>query len=251
MSKRKMILSVNADSKTIKGVKQGYLTGILYLAPHTLAGGANVCPNAENAGCVASCLYSAGRGGFNSVKNARIAKTKRYHDDNQSFMLDLSHSIAALVRKAEREGLTPCVRLNGTSDINWANEYIKLPNNFNINLFDLYPNVQFYDYTKQPRTVSHYQNYHLTFSYSGLDSYKKTVKNALKRGMNIAVVFRGELPKTFLDLPVINGDDSDLRFLDKSVGPCIVGLKAKGKAKKEENDFVVDTNKLTIISLAA
>ena len=44
------------------------------------------------------------------------------------------------------------------------------------------------------------------------------------------------MPETYLGRPVFNGDESDLRFLDpKNV---IVGLYAKGKAKKDTTGFV-------------
>ena len=56
-------------------------------------------------------------------------------------------------------------------------------------------------------------------------------------GMNVAVVFRKELPATYLGRKVINGDETDLRFLDEK--NVIVGLKAKGKAKKDTSGFVV------------
>lgn len=248
MSKRKMVLSIGNDSKTVKGEKKGFLTGILYLAPHDIAGRGNICPNAVNAGCEKACLYSAGRGGFNSVQTARINKTIRFFEDNENFMLDLAHSIRALKRKAEREGLTPVVRLNGTSDIDWSTQYVNV-GPYGVNLFSLFPEVQFYDYTKLPRTAN-YPNYHLTFSYSAIDSYSKSVEKAHRLGMNMAVVFKGDLPKTFLGLPVINGDDSDLRFLDGD-SQVIVGLTAKGKAKKDNSGFVVDSNKIGVVNLAS
>lgn len=245
--KRKNILSVSADSKTVKGEKLGFLTGILYLAPYNLSG-INICPNAKNAGCASACLYSAGRGAFNSVQTARLAKTERFNNDLNNFMADIDHSINALIRKAKRQGLTPVVRLNGTSDIDWAS----IKDNNGLNVFNRSPKVTFYDYTKQPRLSKHV-NYHLTFSYSATKTYCKTVEKALRLGMNMAVVFRKELPTTFMGLKVIDGDESDLRFLDKreETGQAIiVGLKAKGKARKDyKSGFVVDTDKILTINV--
>src|SRR5437773_1956972 len=77
-------LSVGNDAKTVKGQKKGYLTGILYLAPATVAGGRTVCPF-STAGCRRVCLYTAGRGGFNVVQNARIRKTQAYLADPLAF----------------------------------------------------------------------------------------------------------------------------------------------------------------------
>ena len=116
----KNILSIGNDAKTIKGGKIGFLTGILYLAPSNISG-YQVCPMAKKANCEAACLYTAGRGAFTSIQNARIAKTKRFFEERDAFMNDLVFSIKSLVRKANKAGLTPLVRLNGTSDILWEN----------------------------------------------------------------------------------------------------------------------------------
>jgi len=235
MTKRKNILSVNADSKTSKGNKYGFLTGILYLAPSDISG-YNVCPMASAAQCRDACLYSAGRGRFSNVQQARINKTKRLFEDTQNFMLDLVHSINALVRKAERENLTPLVRLNGTSDIRFEN----LRHN-GLTIFEHFPDVQFYDYTKIPNRKRIPKNYDLTFSYSGVDTYQKAVKKAkLNKNLNrIAVVFshRERIPKTYQGLPVVSGDDSDVRHMDGK--KVIVSLFAKGDAKKDTSGFVV------------
>lgn len=232
MIKRKMILSMSKDAKTVKSLKLGYLTGILYLAPHKIAG-KNICPNAENAGCVEACLYTAGRGGFNSVQTARINKTLRFHEDNNNFMLDLIYSINRVIKKADKEGLIPCIRLNGTSDIIW--EKYKVDGK---TLFEIFPDVQFYDYTKIPQTTK-FKNYHLTFSYSEANPiYKKSVIKALDLAMNIAVVFiKSAYPKTFLGYEVVDGDKTDLRFLDGD--KKVIALSAKGKAKKDTSGFVV------------
>tara|TARA_R100000734_G_C3294869_1_gene86167 strand:+ start:131 stop:463 length:333 start_codon:yes stop_codon:yes gene_type:complete len=109
-----------------------------------------------------------------------------------------------------------------------------------MNIFEIFPNVQFYDYTKiYKRDVSNIPNYHLTWSYSQANKdYAKEYKTALNNGMNIAVVFRDKLPAAFLGLPVIDGDKDDLRFLDSK--GVVVGLKAKGDAKKDTSGFVID-----------
>ena len=239
--KRKNILSVNADAKTIKGNKKGFLTGILYLAPHELSG-RNVCAMAEKAGCIAACLNTAGRGGFNSVQKARINKTNRFFDDNAAFMNDLIHSIKALERKAARENLTPLVRLNGTSDIIWEN----VPAAGYKNIMAAFPNIQFYDYTKIPTRHNLPENYDLTFSYSGVKSFqlanaKAALNSALSR---IAVVFdkRDNIPANFNGRQCIDGDDSDIRHLDAR--GVVVALYAKGKARRDNGGFVVNTSLL-------
>ena len=230
------LLSVSSDSKTVKGQKLGILTGILYLMPDN-----DLCPNAINAGCSESCLVTAGRAAiFTSVNQSRARRTDEYRNARVPFMRALQSSIEALIRKAEREGLKPAVRLNGTSDINWQAELID-----GKTLFEHYPDVAFYDYSKYQFRSKH-SNYHLTASYSGLQTYSKTVSKALSAGLNIAVVFNGAFPKTFLGLPVIAGDDSDVRFYDHKIDTrqCVIALKAKGEAKKDTSGFTVHSSNL-------
>jgi hypothetical protein len=142
--------------------------------------------------------------------------------------------IQKFVRYCEKKDKLPCIRLNGTSDIQWENYKI-----FDYkNIFESFPDVQFYDYTKIPtRKVSEYKNYHLTWSYS--EANMKYANLFDKIAYNIAVVFNGDMPIYFKGREVVNGDESDLRFLDKS--NVIVGLKAKGKAKKDTSGFVIQT----------
>jgi hypothetical protein len=238
----KQLLSIDTNAKTVKGQKQGYMTGILYLAPYNLSG-YQVCPMAKNAGCIDGCLNTAGRGAFNSVQQARINKTKYFFENRQQFMLDLAASIEALIRKAKREGLYPTVRLNGTSDIKWEN--ISFDYTFahgkqrEVTIFELFPELQFYDYTKTPNRKSVPDNYDLTFSYSGTNTFAREVEQAFDNGERVAVVFRNkaDIPNYFAGLECINGDDSDLRFLEPK--NKVVALYAKGKAKKDVSGFVV------------
>jgi hypothetical protein len=224
------LLGVNTDAKTTKGTTKGVLTGIMYLAPHKLAGD-NICPLAELAGCVSGCLNTAGRGRFTNTQLARIRKTRLWHEERDWFMNRLRKDISALVRKANRLGMTPMVRLNGTSDIRWE---VEAPE-----LFAEFSEVQFYDYTKIPNRKNLPANYHLTFSYSGAsERYREFYHVARDNGMNVAVVFRKFIPETFLDMPVINGDESDVRPFDPT--GVVVALKAKGKAKQDTSGFVVD-----------
>jgi len=242
MQKLKNILSIGSDAKTIKGEKMGFLTGILYLAPADLSG-YQVCPLAKLAGCEGPCLNKAGRGAFNSVQAARIAKTKRFFEDRAGFMADLVYSIDALIRKAQRLGLTPLVRLNGTSDIAFENIPV-LVRGFNYaNIYNTYPELAFYDYTKIPTRHNIPANYDLTFSYSGVKSFQPIIEKAVynKNLARIAVVFdRAEnIPERFLFSDVVPGDDSDVRHLDAR--GVVVGLYAKGPARNDRSGFVVRT----------
>jgi hypothetical protein len=234
----KNILSVSADAKTVKGEAVGFLTGILYLAPATTTKW-NTCSMAKLAQCDKACLYSAGRGAFNSVQQARIAKTVRFFEDRAGFMADLVFSIKALIRKASKAGLKPLVRLNGTSDIRWETVGLIVDGIEYANIFDVFPDVQFYDYTKDANRKGLPANYDLTFSYSGVEGFQPFVNKALDNGMRIAVVFRSEatIPATFRGIPVVSGDKSDVRHLDAQ--GVVVGLYAKGKAKTDTTGFVV------------
>lgn len=223
-------LLTTQNSKTSKGEKKGYLTGILYLKPSESGGRGNVCPSATE-GCKASCLNTAGRGRFDKIQNGRRRKTDLYFDDKKQFVKDLISEVKKLKARAEKLDLTPCVRVNGTSDLpSLARQVAKAV-----------PEVQFYDYTKIPKPHKRVlSNYHITFSKA--ENNMGDCIEALDNGINVAVVFEKELPKKYLGYKVVNGDETDLRFLDKKGTKgkgVIVGLKAKGKAKKDYSGFVV------------
>jgi hypothetical protein len=227
-----------ANPKIQKGTKLGYLSFILHLAPADLSGH-NTCPKAT-AGCKNACLNTAGRGGMfkkgettNMIQKARIRKTKYFYEDRAGFMLDLAYDIQKGIKMAEKLGLKPVFRLNGTSDLSW--EKYEVPVFCTKNIFELYPNVQFYDYTKVlGRKVADIPNYFLIFSQA--DGNEADVSRAMVKGMNVAAVF-DEVPETYMGKPVINADETDLRFLDPK--GVIAGLKAKGRAKKDYSGFVI------------
>ena len=230
---RGKLLACGGDAKTVKGQKldteKTYVTAIMYLAPHKLSG-VNVCPMAEQAGCVDGCLNSAGMGKFSNVQKARIAKTAWFNLDPVGFVDALKHDIERFASWAIRKGLTPTIRLNGTSDIRW--ERYGVPQAF--------PELTFYDYTKLHNRKGLPDNYSLTWSYSEASKpYSARLGDVIKSGMNAAAVFRNRLPASFKGVPVVDGDKHDLRFLDPH--GVIVGLKAKGKAVTDQSGFVIDT----------
>jgi len=239
------LFSIDSNPKTIKGQKYGFLTGVMYLAPSDLSG-YQVCAMAEIAQCAEGCLNSAGRGAFNSTQLARINKTKYFFEARVAFMQQLVRDITKIVNKAKKMGMTPLIRLNGTSDIKFENIAV----NGAENIFALFPDVQFYDYTKIANRRNLPKNYDLTFSYSGVLQYQKYVNIALTNGMRIAAVFRtiGAIPKTFLGRVCVDGDNSDIRHLDPV--DSVVALYAKGKAKKDTTGFVVDTFRTIALQVA-
>lgn len=224
------LLTVASDSKTVKSIKFGYLTGILYLSPASISG-KNLCPH-SSAGCRASCLHSSGRARiFPAIHKARLRRSELFIKDRQSFMIQLMGDISKLESAAKKKGLKVAVRCNGTSDIPIEN--IKV---FGKTLFEHFPKVRFYDYSKNAKRVleNKVKNYHLTFSLS--ESNVEVAKVVAAAGKNVAVVFRSK-PKKFWGKRVINGDSHDIRFLDKK--GVIVGLSAKGRAKKDKTGFVI------------
>jgi hypothetical protein len=234
------LLGVDTNAKTVKGEKYGIKTAILYLMPAN-GSGAQLCPMAELARCAGPCLFSAGRGAMNCVMISRLRKTLYFLQHRELFMAQLAKEIATLEKRAAREGWKLVVRLNGTSDIRWEN--IAAPGARNV--MEAFPRVQFYDYTKIANRRNIPANYDLTFSYSGAPEYAPYVARAVANGERIAVVFRNRAivdamlanGETFLGLPVVDGDDSDIRHLDPR--GAVVALYAKGKARQDTSGFVV------------
>jgi len=224
-----MLLQVNTNWKTIKSMKYGFMTGILYLAPYKLSG-KNVCP-AASLGCRLSCLNTAGRGQMGVVQKARLRKTKMFFQDRNKFLSQLKTEIEILNRRAANKNMKLAIRLNGTSDLPFERYLID-----GKNLMDHFPGVKFYDYTKLENRVtgSLPANYHLTFSRS--ETNDNVVYKVIKKAP-VSVVFKNKLPKKFKGYKVINGDLHDMRFKNKS--GVIVGLLAKGKAKKDNTGFAV------------
>ena len=237
------LLSVG-NPKVLKGIKQGYNTYILHLAPANLSG-YETCPK-RTTGCTSACLNTAGRGGMfkkgettNTIQKARIRKAKMFFENRIEFMVDLVKDIELAIKQSEKKGLIPVFRLNGTSDLSFEKYEVIRNGKLYRNIFSAFADNIFYDYTKiLGRKIANIPNYSLTFS--AADGNDNDVAKAITQGYNIATVFGIKktlpMPDSYLGLPVFNGDESDLRFLDPK--QVIVGLYAKGKAKKDETGFV-------------
>jgi hypothetical protein len=239
---RSLLTLGTANPKVGKGEKRGYRTAILHLSPANAAG-FEVCAG-RTAGCTAACLNTAGRGGMDTaapsaIHVARLRRTKLFKRDREAFGFMLRQEIHGAIRSANRHGLTPVVRLNGTSDLPWENVRWD-----GATIFETFPDVQFYDYTK---VVSRLRkpipsNYDLTFSLA--DGNDADALEALDRGYRVAAVFgtanpglnKWPLPSHYMGRPVIDADETDLRFLDDPGVIC--GLRAKGLAKHDTTGFV-------------
>lgn len=221
------------NEKTPKGEAEGFLTALMYLAPHTLAGGKTVCPH-STAACRAGCLYTAGRGLTPRVQNARLRRTRWFLEDRDGFMDQLVGELVVMERMAKAHGLKLAIRLNGTSDILWEREVL---NEAGSTVFDLFPEATFYDYTRTP--AAHRKvpaNWKLTFSLA--DDPLSAALEHLRAGRSVAAVApdaEKEWVGGWIELgdqvvTVIDGDEHDLRFLDPA--PALVLLKPKGALRR-------------------
>jgi hypothetical protein len=253
-------ISAGSNAKTVKGDKV-YQTAIMYLSAYTSSGFGNLCAMADVAKCHEGCLFRAGRAAiFESVNTARGRKTERYFANRAAFMAELVRDISRFEKHCARIGVKPAVRLNGTSDIQFEVGHPVTRNGVEFaTIFDAFPDVVFYDYTKIMRRARRVlpANYSLTLSYSAANAtYADSVLDtANDTGLNVAIVYRSKaLRDQFIaegahylgrvgfgmramKRRVINGDETDMRFLDEK--GIIVGLYAKGPAKKDQSGFVV------------
>ena len=216
-----MDLLTTNNKKIMKGRDKGYIIFGLHLLPGKLC-------NRATPGCLRACLNTAGNGSYPSVQKARARKSKLFWNDPTQFLDILHKDIKLAIKYAAAKGLAPVFRLNLTSDIPW--ECYSMP--------QAYPNIQWMDYTKYHDRHPP-DNYHLTFSRSESLQNHLNAKHWLKRGGNVAVVFRGDPPKTYWGYPTFTGDNDDLRFLDPH---GIIALKAKGRAQTDTTGFVVRMN---------
>lgn len=250
--------SVNKSAKLEKNgkVSKQYTYGI-YLAPASTSG-YNVCQSSTPE-CRMGCLATSGRAameivaGKTKISNCRVNKTKLFFENQEFFMQWVIAEMTKYQTQATKDDFGFSARLNCTSDIDWAHVYVN-----GKTIFELFPNAQFYDYTKIP-TKFHMkpENYHLTFSYTGRNG--SIAQRLLKQGFNVAVVFdtlKGQaLPETFMGYKVVDGDLTDYRPNDgKGV---IVGLRFKRIADQEaqkeviKSDFVVNVAELSNVQAKA
>lgn len=251
------------SAKLMYSYNNGVETYGVYLAPATLARDnkhphINVCPCSEQ--CAESCLAGAGHNkvamlamkginGLTNIDKARVRKTHLFYDDREKFMRILVSEIASAKTRAEKKGMGFAVRLNCTSDLN--------PELFTLNgknILQIFPDVQFYDYTKVPTRldlINKYPNYFLTYSYDGTHFSEQVAKQFLANGGQVAVVYdvydengKQTLPKEWWGYEVKDCNGYDMRYLD---GNCVAGLHyhrvgkdyVNGEYKPRNTSFIV------------
>ena len=231
---RKLLSNGSSNAKTKKNDRP---TKILYMKP-TMVEGKEMCPFATT-GCRAACLNTAGRGVFSNVQESRYNRTLMYVREKKKFLEQIAKEVNGSAKFYARKGEEFAVRLNGTSDQPLVESLIKQEG--------VHENAVFYDYTKNPkkpgqRYLASGHRYVVTLSYSGEN--EEGCVDALKRGANCAVVFSTKkdniLPDTWNGFKVVDGDVRDDLMLD--VSGVVLGLRAKGKAKKDTSGFVVQVN---------
>lgn len=236
---KKAVQKLLSDGSTnAKTKKNSIKTYIMYLRPFTLnSKGINICSHAS-AGCAAACLETAGHGAFANVQAARAKKTEFYINDRKNFILQLSYEIMKKYSLAKKKGEKIAFRLNGTSDLDFV--YL-LQKYAGLDISTLSDFATFYDYSKVLQRAIRYKdhpNYTVTFSRS--ETNQAETDQAIKLGINVAAVFSDDLPQRYKGAKVVDGDSSDLVMLyNKGV---ILGLKAKGKARKDTSGFVINTD---------
>lgn len=230
----KLLSMGNSNHKIAKSDKKGeYLTAIQHFLPSDYSGVGNVCPFAS-IGCKTNCLNFAGLGRMNSVQKARFKKTSFYLQKEKEYKTKLHKEVTAFKKKCDKHKKKCAIRLNGFSDVYWVKKYPEL--------FEEFDDIQWYDYTKIPEYYRRFlagklpDNVYLTFSRS--EDNERQCLEFLKKGGNVAVVWRSQIPKEWKGYPVINADDDDLRFKDPQNVVC--GLIAKGRAKLDDTGFVLD-----------
>ena len=230
---------LSKGSTNTKTSKNSIETYILYLAPHTQnSKKINICPRASK-GCAAACLFSAGRGKFSNVIASRTNKTEYYLNDKKTFINQLSKELIKIAAKSIKQNKKIAIRLNGTSDQDFI-ALIKKYNNLDLLNSDQFKNLVFYDYTAILGKIKKYINTSYSLTLSRKEDNENEIIEALKLGGNVAAVFKGDLPTKYKGFDVVNGDSSDLEMIyNKNV---ILGLKAKGDAKKDTSGFVIDNN---------
>jgi len=242
--KREQRLFSVDSTKAIKANAFGWLNGIHYMAPHTLAGVGNLCPG-STAPCRALCLGEhSGQAAMvkgrklNSVKLSRRVKARRFMRERADYMRVMVKQIEQLIAKSRKLDLGLCIRPNGSTDIGFEGVACERNGVRYRNLMEAFPELVFVDYTKVASRFDRAlpANYHLTFSRH--ESNDAKCIELLERGHNVAVVFGKEKPKLWYGFEVIDGDTHDLRHLDKK--GVVVGLSPKGnKAKRDKSGFVV------------
>ncbi len=242
----KLLSKGTTNAKTSKNSLE---TFILYMSPAAQnSKGADLCPF-RSRGCTAACLYTAGRGKFNNVQRARMNKSEYFIRDKKTFLSQLALELKAINKRQLKKGTKAAIRLNGTTDVDFL--YL-LKNRVGLDALQL-EGLVFYDYTKDPHRVKRYAGTNYTLTFSRAEDNEPQALEVLKNSGIVSAVFAEKLPQFYKGFEVFDGDKADdimikaskavkvLKRTRKGQG-LILGLKAKGDAKKDTSGFVITSH---------
>lgn len=233
----KLLSKGNTNAKT---AKNNLDTFILYLAPATQnSKGAELCPH-RTAGCTAACLFTAGRGKFGSVKGARINKTEYFLADPKTFLAQLALELIAINKRYQKQNKKAAIRLNGTTD----RDFLYLLGKKAGIVWQELTSLVFYDYTKTLKKAQRYSGTGYVHAFSRSEDNEVQAIQYLNEGGIVAAVFANDLPSHWKGFEVLDGDLRDDLMLEAvhqttSGKGVVLGLKAKGDAKKDTSGFVI------------
>ena len=242
----KLLSKGTTNAKTSKNSLE---TFILYMSPADQnSKGADLCPF-RSKGCTSACLYTAGRGKFNNVQRDRMNKSEYFIRDKKTFLSQLALELKAINKRQLKKGTTAAIRLNGTTDVDFL--YL-LKNRVGLDALQL-EGLVFYDYTKDPHRVKRYAGTNYTLTFSRAEDNEPQALEILKNSGIVSAVFAEKLPQFYKGFEVFDGDKADdimikaskavkvLKRTRKGQG-LILGLKAKGDAKKDTSGFVITSH---------
>jgi hypothetical protein len=237
--------ATESNPKLAKGEKLGVLSKPHNLSPASESGW-NMCAQAS-LGCIAACLHTAGNPVYLDAKiKARLQRTRAFMTMRKAYVALMAFELQALETKAKRLNMVAAWRPNTTSDYPFHSVALVVDGVQHKSLIHYFSGIEAYDYTKITKKALQWaagllpSNYHITFSKS--ESNDSDVAKVLKAGGNVAAVFEKALPDSYLSKAVVDGDISDVRFMDAK--GVVVGLKAKGQAKADLSGFVVRQREL-------
>ena len=225
------LINVDSSTKIEKGRKLKIATGILYLKPADLVAVKTLCPTAQLMGCKKDCLESSGQLGMKTADNAKVKRTIMMLLNPEQFTRELKVEI---IKHHKKHGDSLAIRLNGTSDIDFTSTIAVLPG------------VQFYDYTKVYARVlkNNLANYDLTFSGSANNAKSlQMTARAISAGYRTVLAVNTaetkdeyKLPSKLGLIPLINMDDTDVRFKDDANAVGVLKRKGSNKDQRTKDE---------------
>ena len=226
------LINVNSSTKIEKGQKLNIHTGILYLKPADQVTTKTLCPTAQLMGCKKGCLISSGQLGKKAGSNAATKRTIMLALNADKFR---QHLKLEILQHQLEYGESLAIRLNGTSDLDFTDIIASMSD------------VQFYDYTKVYSRVikNKLANYDLTFSGSANNTKSlQMTARAISAGYRTVLAVntaesKGEykLPSKLGDIPLINMDDTDVRFKDESNAVGVLKRKGSNKSQRAADEL--------------